>query len=89
MRPGEGLSELQADPSDSQVLTLSDEQSAEIDQFIAKRAEIRKELRQVRHDLDRNIEKLGRNLRLINIALVPSLITLLTLALLVFRRRRQ
>ena len=83
------LSELQADPSDSQVLTLSDEQNAEIDQYIAKRSEIRKELRQVRHDLDRDIEKLGRNLRLINIALVPALITLLTLGLLAFRRRRQ
>ncbi len=83
------LSELQADQSENQVLTISDEQSAEIDRYIAKRSEIRKELRQVRHDLDRNIEKLGRNLRLINIALVPSLITLLTLALLVFRRRRR
>ena len=83
------LSELQPDPSDSQVLTLSDEQNAEIEQYIAKRSEIRKELRQVRHDLDRDIEKLGRNLRLINIALVPALITLLTLGLLAFRRRRQ
>ncbi len=82
------LTDLQAGQSDSQVLTLSDEQNAEIEQFIARRSEIRKELRQVRHDLDRNIEKLGRNLRLINIALVPSLITLLTLALLMFRRRR-
>ncbi|MCH6572130.1 MAG: Gldg family protein [Proteobacteria bacterium] len=83
------LTDLQAGQSDSQVLTLSDEQSAEIDQYIAKRSEIRKELRQVRHDLDRDIEKLGRNLRLINIALVPALITLLTLGLLAFRRRRQ
>ncbi len=83
------LTELQPDPSDSQVLTISDEQNAEIDQYIAKRSEIRKELRQVRHDLDRNIERLGRNLRLINIALMPALITLLTLALLAFRRRRQ
>ncbi|MCH8959304.1 MAG: Gldg family protein [Proteobacteria bacterium] len=83
------LSELQPDPSDSQVLTLSDEQNAEIEQYIAKRSEIRKELRQVRHDLDRDIEKLGRNLRLINIALVPALITLLTLGLLAFRRRRK
>ena len=83
------LTDLQSVQSDSQVLTLSDEQSAEIGRYIARRSEIRKELRQVRHDLDRNIQKLGRNLRLINIALVPSLITLLTLALLVFRRRRQ
>ncbi len=83
------LSELQADQSDGQILTLSDEQRVEIDRYIADRAEIRKELRQVRHDLDRNIEKLGRNLRLINIALVPSLVTLLTLALIAFRRRRQ
>ena len=83
------LTDLQAGQSDSQVLTLSDEQSAEIDQYITRRSEIRKELRQVRHDLDRNIDRLGRNLRLINIALVPSLITLLTLALLVFRRRGQ
>ncbi len=83
------LSELQAEQPGSQILTLSDEQNAEIAQYNSKRSEIRKELRQVRHDLDRNIERLGRNLRLINIALMPALITLLTLALLAFRRRRQ
>ena len=83
------LSELQAEQPGSQILTLSDEQNAEIAQYNSKRSEIRKELRQVRHDLDRDIERLGRNLRLINIALMPALITLLTLALLAFRRRRQ
>ncbi|MCZ6559294.1 MAG: Gldg family protein [Gammaproteobacteria bacterium] len=82
------LDDLQAGERDDQVLIISDEQRAQIEQFVARRSAIRKELRLVRHNLDRSIEKLGRNLRLINIALVPLLITLLTLALIVFRRRR-
>jgi ABC-type uncharacterized transport system involved in gliding motility auxiliary subunit len=82
------LDELQSGQPDDQILTITDEQRAQIEQFVARRTEIRKELRLVRHDLDRSIEKLGRNLRLINIALIPLLVTLLTLALLVFRRRR-
>jgi ABC-type uncharacterized transport system involved in gliding motility auxiliary subunit len=83
------LTELQSGQPAEQVLTLTEEQSTQIERYIEQRSQIRKELRQVRHDLDRNIEKLAGNLRLINIALMPVLITLITLGLQFSRRRRQ
>jgi ABC-type uncharacterized transport system involved in gliding motility auxiliary subunit len=84
------LGELQSARADdgSGSLLLTDEQEAEIDRFIDQRASIRKELRSVQRGLDADIEKLGSILKVINIALVPLLLTLLVLFVLVHRRRR-
>lgn len=57
--------------------------------FIQQKLEIRKELRDVRYQLNADIEALGRTLKIINIALVPALLTLGVLALWLWRRRRR
>jgi ABC-type uncharacterized transport system involved in gliding motility auxiliary subunit len=82
------LGELQASRDDTGSLLLTDEQQAEIDRFIDQRASIRKELRAVQRGLDRDIENLGTVLKVINIGLVPLLLTLGTLLALWRRRQR-
>jgi hypothetical protein len=54
-----------------------------------RRLEIRRELRQVQHDLQSDIDNLGTWLKLVNIALVPALVLLVALAYDMRRRRRQ
>ena len=68
-------------------MILSAEQQAELERFQAERLRIRKELRQVQRDLDQNIESLGSWLKVINIGLMPLLLTLGTLVVL-WRRRK-
>ena len=81
------LGELQASRDDTGSLLLTEEQQAEIDRFIDRRASIRKELRAVQRGLDQDIEDLGTMLKIVNIGLVPFLLTLGTLFVL-WRRRR-
>jgi len=83
------LSEIQSSREDTGSLLLTDEQQAEIDRFINQRASIRKELRAVQRGLDKDIERLGTWLKVINIGLVPLLLTLATLFALWRRRRRE
>ncbi len=81
------LTELQQARGDTDLSVLTPEQEAEIDRFMSQRLEIRQQLRQVRRDLDRDIEALGNRLKIINIALVPALVTLFALWL-AWRRHR-
>ncbi len=83
------LAELQSSRQDDNLLLLSDEQRAEIERFQSEKLRIRKELRQVRRSLDEDIKRLGTALKIINILLVPFIITLLALAIVVVRRRRR
>jgi ABC-type uncharacterized transport system involved in gliding motility auxiliary subunit len=85
----EKLSELQARREDRDALILSPEQEAEIERFREQRIEIRRELRQVQRNLDQDIERLGTWLKVINIGLVPLLISLLSLGILLIRRQRR
>jgi ABC-type uncharacterized transport system involved in gliding motility auxiliary subunit len=82
------LSELQSSREDTGNILMTEEQQAEIDRFIDRRAEIRQELRAVQRDLDRNIERLGTILKVVNIGLVPLLLTAFVLAV-VWRNRRR
>jgi ABC-type uncharacterized transport system involved in gliding motility auxiliary subunit len=83
------LSELQASRQDEGTVLLSPEQQAEIQRFQDRRVEIRKELRQVQRGLEADIERLGNRLKLINIGAVPLAVSLLSLALLLWSRRRR
>ena len=83
------LTELQAAKGDSELLVLSDEQQAEISRFTDRKLEIRRELRQVQHNLQRDITRLGTRLKLVNIALVPVLVMIAALLYGLRRRRRQ
>ncbi len=82
------LTEFQQARGETDLAVLTPEQEAEIDNFLERRTEIRQELRQVRRDLDREIESLGTRLKLLNIAAVPAVVTLLALVLAWRRRRR-
>lgn len=83
------LGELQASRSDQGSQLLSPEQQAEIERFQARRLQLRKELRQVQRDLDRDIERLGSLLKILNITVVPLVVSIAGLLLVVFRRRAQ
>jgi ABC-type uncharacterized transport system involved in gliding motility auxiliary subunit len=59
-----------------------------VQQFLQEKLKIRKELREVRYQLNADIEALGRTLKFANIALMPLLLTLAVLALWLWRRRK-
>jgi len=82
------LSELQSGKSKGSEMILSPEQQAELTKFVDQKVLIRKQLRQVRHSLDENIDALGARLKFLNIGLMPILITLAALAFAFFKRRR-
>jgi len=81
------LAELQS-PDPEQAMELSAEQQAALQGFMQEKLRIRKELREVRYQLNADIEALGRTLKFLNIALVPLLLTLGVLVLWFWRRRR-
>lgn len=83
------LAALQQSQDPTKVLELTPEQQATVQQFLHEKMKIRKELREVRFQLNADIESLGRTLKIINIALVPLLLTLGVLALWLWRRRRR
>lgn len=83
------LVELQKVRDDGDELMLSPEQEAEITRFQQDKFKVRKELRQVRHNLDLDIEKLGSKLKFINIGLVPIIISILALIISFSRSRKR
>ncbi len=82
------LGELQAARTDGGSLFMSDEQQTEIERFMDQQVRIRQELRAVQRNLDLNIERLGATLKIINIGLVPLLLTVVALIFVAYRRRR-
>jgi gliding motility-associatede transport system auxiliary component len=83
------LGDLQAARKDSSALTMSPEQQAEVQKFLDQQVRIRQELRTVRRNLDRDIDNLGTTLKILNIALVPLLLTIVALAAVFVKRRRK
>lgn len=75
------LSELESARVDDGLLTLSNEQEAALVNFQDEKLRIRKDLREVRHSLDQDIEQLGGKLKFINILLMPLLLTLALLGI--------
>ena len=71
------LAQLQGQQVESGALVVTPEQQAAIDQFIEQRIAIRKDLRDVRYQLERDIDALGNLLKVINIAGAPLLLTLM------------
>ena len=70
------LEELQSGKEDSRQLVLSPEQEATLNEFQEQKLRIRKELRDVRHRMDNDIERLGTWLKVLNIVVAPVLLTL-------------
>lgn len=79
------LAALQQTGADGQAVAVTAEQQAEIMRFQDERLRARRELREVQHRLNADIEALGNRLKLINILGMPGLVVLL--ALLVAWRR--
>ncbi|MBL7077924.1 MAG: Gldg family protein [Kiritimatiellae bacterium] len=70
------LREMQNQKESSQRFILSPQQQAAIAQFRQRELEIKKELKEVRKNLRRDIEMLGIKVKTINIALMPLLVAL-------------
>ena len=75
------LTELESARVEDGLLTLTAEQEAALERFQDEKLRIRKELRDVRHQLDKDIEQLGSLLKVINILVLPLLLTGLLLAI--------
>lgn len=84
------LRELQQGQDPSQLTELSAEEEVAIQRFLDEKLAIRKQLREVRYELNADIERLGTRLKVINIILVPAVLTLGVLLwwIMGFARRR-
>jgi ABC-type uncharacterized transport system involved in gliding motility auxiliary subunit len=69
--------------------SLTPEQQAAIERFKRDLIETRTQLRDVQHNLRKDIDLLGSILAFVNIALVPILVALFAIVLAVLRRRRR
>jgi len=81
------LAELQGPNADG-AIELTAEQQAALQRYMQEKLRIRKELREVRYQLNADIDALGRLLKFFNIALVPLVLTLGVLLTCLWRRRR-
>lgn len=82
------LNELQPGPGGEEI-SLTEEQEQALASFIQKKLDIRKRLREVRLNLDQDIEALGTKLKLINILLIPSVLTILVIFVAMSRRKKR
>jgi ABC-type uncharacterized transport system involved in gliding motility auxiliary subunit len=83
------LSQLQSKGDNSGTLVITPEQEREIEHFQTEKLRIRKELRAVRAGLDADIKRLGTELKIINIVVVPVVFALAALLIAFWRRRRR
>jgi ABC-type uncharacterized transport system involved in gliding motility auxiliary subunit len=83
------LSELQQQRTDKdQRFILSPEQSAELDNFRKKQAEVSRELKQARKDLRKEVVSLETRLEWFNILAMPALVTLAGLGIALVNRKK-
>jgi ABC-type uncharacterized transport system involved in gliding motility auxiliary subunit len=68
------LNELQSAKSEDQQLVLSAAQKAELEKFRQERFDTQRQLKEVRKNLRRSIERLGLTLKVLNLAAVPLLV---------------
>jgi ABC-type uncharacterized transport system involved in gliding motility auxiliary subunit len=86
------IRELQQQKDEKTKALLSPAQKQAIDKFKAEQVVTRRELRDVQHDLRKNIESLGTLLRVINIGLIPLVLGCAAITAMIYRfwrRRRQ
>ncbi|OGV62764.1 MAG: hypothetical protein A2498_03400 [Lentisphaerae bacterium RIFOXYC12_FULL_60_16] len=83
------LSEMQNRKDANQKFILSPEQKAAIEQFQQQEGRIKQELKQVRKNLRAEIDRLGRWVKILNIALLPALVSLAGVTYGITRRTRK
>ena len=79
---------LQSQKQAGNAVLLSNEQRQEMENFRKEQVKTRKELRNVQHELRKNIEALGTQLKFINIGLVPLIVVLFAAGIGFYRSRR-
>jgi ABC-type uncharacterized transport system involved in gliding motility auxiliary subunit len=82
------LTLLQSKRNDKSALILTPAQQQEIEHFEAEKLEIRKQLRAVQAGLVSDIDRLGTQLKVIDIIVMPALLALAALLIAAMRRRR-
>ena len=82
------LSELRTGTGEGNEIVLTEDQRSAIIEFTNERSRIRRELRDVRHSLRKDIEALETSLKFVNIGLVPILIGIGGVLAGLHRRRR-
>ena len=85
----EKLTALQSQRNDKSAVILTPEQEEELDRFQQQKLLIRKDLRAVRAGLNENIQRLGTELKVINVIVVPLVFAVAALLLGLSRRRRR
>tara|TARA_B110001454_G_scaffold60739_1_gene59319 strand:- start:367 stop:714 length:348 start_codon:yes stop_codon:yes gene_type:complete len=83
------LAELNQAEDGQPIGQISPEIQAEVDRFNAELLDTRRRLREVQYQLTEDIERLGSNLKAINTALIPVLLTLLLLLMGYLRGQRR
>jgi ABC-type uncharacterized transport system involved in gliding motility auxiliary subunit len=84
----EKLRALESRKDASQKTIISPEQEAEIEKFQQEKIRINHELKLVRRNLRSDIDALGRTLKVINIFLMPLLVSLAGIAYALYRHRK-
>lgn len=82
------LTLLQSKRNDKSALILTSAQQQEIEHFEAEKLQIRKQLRAVQAGLVSDIDKLGTELKVIDIIVMPGIFALAALLIAAMRRRR-
>lgn len=85
----QALAQLNQDEEGNPIGQITPEIQAEVDRFNQELLDTRRRLRDVQFQLTEDIDRLGSNLKAINTALVPVLLTLLALAAHFGRARRR
>jgi ABC-type uncharacterized transport system involved in gliding motility auxiliary subunit len=89
-RTEEALNQLQRNQGvDQQTLALTPAQQLELERFQQQKIRIRKELRSVQRELNKEIEGLGVWLKFYNIWLMPLIIAGFAVFLMIYRNRQQ
>jgi ABC-type uncharacterized transport system involved in gliding motility auxiliary subunit len=80
---------LRQTPQGSTNVILTPEQQQDIEKFKTERLAIRKQLRDVKHQMQQDIDALGTRMRFINIALMPLAVGLAAVGLSMYRANRR
>jgi ABC-type uncharacterized transport system involved in gliding motility auxiliary subunit len=83
------LATLETGRAEASEVLLTPEQEGELERFQQEKLRIRKELRDVRRQLDEDIRTLGNELKFTNIVVVPLMFAGVAMLIAYWRRRRQ
>ena len=83
------LRDLEQNKNEDNTVSFTLEKKRQVAQYREEALKTRKDLREVKHQLSKDIENLGRNLKITNIVLVPTLVALTALAIGYVRVRRR